>query len=103
MYISKSDEPKIAKKDYMNIYNVDVVKERFSVQDWYFGSEIKPDEHPLRNHINFDHCSNCQSKNVKVIAAQWCVSYHSGNAYWDYEIIFEECGMYTQNSYAEND
>ncbi|MFX0102991.1 MAG: hypothetical protein ACFFCS_25715, partial [Candidatus Hodarchaeota archaeon] len=72
-------------------------------QDWYYGRGIAPDKHPLKGYINFQGCMHCESQKVKVIAAQWSVSYHSGDRYWDYEIVCEECGQYTQRSFAEND
>ncbi len=71
-------------------------------QTWYAGTGIRPAEHPLEGYIGFSGCGSCGSGDVLVIAAQWCVSYASGDAYWDYEIACNACGKYTQRSYCEN-
>jgi hypothetical protein len=72
-------------------------------QDWYAGTGIEPGKHPLDGTIWFSCCGSCKSNDVLVIAAQWCVSHHSGNEYWDYEITCNTCGRYTQRSFSEND
>ncbi|MEX2683498.1 MAG: hypothetical protein Q6373_018115 [Candidatus Sigynarchaeota archaeon] len=71
-------------------------------QDWYTGTGIRPDDHPLARFISFSGCGSCGSDDVLVIAAQWCVAYHSGDVYWDYEIACNACGKYTRCSYCEN-
>ena len=72
-------------------------------QVWYTGAGVAPASHPLVQHITFAGCGSCGSDDVLVIATQWCVSYNSGNAYWDYEIACDACGTFTQRSYSEND
>ena len=72
-------------------------------QEWYAGTGIRPADHPLVGSISFSGCGSCGSNDVLVIAAQWCVSYASGDAYWDYEIACNACGKYTRRSFCEND
>ena len=44
----------------------------------------------------------CESKDVLVIALQGCVSMHSGDAYYDFELRCNACGKFSVYSYAEN-
>jgi hypothetical protein len=80
----------------------------FGNQNWYHGTGVPPKEHPGRNLIRpLDYamlsakCLYCESKSVLVIALQGCVS-HSGDAYYDYEIICSDCNRFSACSYAEN-
>ncbi len=103
MYVRSSDEPKFVPKDYKKIYTNPCSKFKEFGQKWYKGTGVSPKGHPLKGHIRFSGCGNCESENVEVIAAQWSVSYASCDQYWDYEIFCEDCGKYTQRSYADND
>ena len=100
------DEPRLIEKDYKTKYTKPLVKYHKRGQDWYLGTGIVWEKHPLKSDIPKwagSKCGNCKSENTKIIAAQWCVSYASGDAYWDCEIYCEDCGKYTQRAYAEND
>ena len=98
-----SDKPRFVPDNYKEIFSSPCEMFHEFGQDWYKGTGIKPKKHPLLSYIGFRGCGNCESDNVLVIAAQWCVSYHSGDAYWDYEIFCKKCGKFTQRAYAEND
>lgn len=71
-------------------------------RDWYKGTGIAPDQHPLSRDIPFGPCDGCQSNDVLVIAAQWNSHPYSGDVYWDYEIECQTCQQYSQHSYSEN-
>lgn len=98
-----TDNPRFVPNNYKELYSAPCEKIKEYGQTWYKGTGISFVDHPLKNHIWFNGCGNCESNNVKVLAAQWSVSYHSGDQYWDYEIFCEDCGKYTQRAYAEND
>nr|MDO8113663.1 hypothetical protein [Candidatus Sigynarchaeota archaeon] len=104
---STSDTPIFVPKDFKTLFTKPCAfDERMSNewhQEWFTGTGISPAEHPLARQIAFSACGNCGSNDVLVIAAQWCVSYHSGDAYWDYEIECRLCGKYTKASFCEND
>lgn len=102
MEVTIRDEPYLTSADYRTKYSEPCVKVKQYGQTWYFGTGIAPEEHPLKGHIGIRGCGNCQSENVKVIAAQRSVSYASGDQYWDCEVYCEDCGKYTQRAYAEN-
>jgi hypothetical protein len=80
----------------------------FEHQDWYHGTGVRPADHPgrrlrvLEHHLPDTRCGQCQSANVLVLALQWCVAYHSGDAYYDYEVRCQDCGTFSVFSYAEN-
>ncbi len=103
----KSTAPAFALNDYKTRYAapcaLDDELSNAQHQDWYTGTGIRPADHPLAGQIYFDGCGHCGSDDVLVIAAQWCVSEHSGDAYWDYEVVCNSCGKYTQRSFCEND
>ncbi|MBN1330321.1 MAG: hypothetical protein JXA54_12680 [Candidatus Heimdallarchaeota archaeon] len=105
MYRSKSENPKFTTADYKTKYNKPCIPEdlELDVEMVYYGTGVDPKEHPLRGYIRFNKCENCSSDNVNVIYARWCVSTHSGNSYWDYELICEDCNFFSQCSFAEND
>ncbi len=100
-----SSSPAFVPTDYKARFKtpcaLDVAMSESHHQDWYAGTGIRPVDHPLTGTIQFSGCGSCGSDNVFVIAAQWCVSYASGDAYWDYEIACNACGKYTQRSYCE--
>jgi len=100
------EKPKLIEEDYKTRYKEPVKKVHKLGQDWYLGTGIAWKDHPLKNYIPEwagTKCKNCNSKNTKIIAAQWSVAFHSGDIYWDCEIFCEDCGKYTQRAYAEND
>ena len=81
----------------------------FENQEWYHGAGISPKEHPGKNVIRpleygllSAKCLYCESQNILVIALQGCVSMHSGDAYYDFEIICQDCKSFSAFSYAEN-
>ena len=85
------------------------VRQNFQNQDWYHGTGIKPADHPgrlelavLDRHLPDACCAWCASRDVLVVALQGCVSEHSGDAYYDYELHCRRCGQFTACSYAEN-
>ncbi|MGY5854803.1 MAG: hypothetical protein RTU92_14640 [Candidatus Thorarchaeota archaeon] len=105
LYEKVTDVPRIASKDYLTEYDVPISPA--DDNDWiamvYTGTGVSIDEHPLNGKIWMKGCGNCESENVKVIYAQWSVSPHSGDAYWDYEMICSDCGKFTSRSFNEND
>lgn len=82
---------------------------QFQGQEWFCGSGIRPADHPMRNEmraleLGLDQadCLYCESKDVYVIALQGCVSMHSGDAYYDFELRCNQCEKFSVYSYAEN-
>ena len=102
-----SEKPRLADKDYLTKYDKDCIEDEAScsAKRIFVGKGVYPAAHPLREKINFTRtkCSNCNSFNVKVIYAHWCVHMMSGDTYWDYEIHCETCNMFTKHSFADND
>jgi len=105
MYCLKTNHPRFASVDYKIEYDKPCIPEKLEldIEMTHYGTGIHPNNHPLKGHIRFRNCENCSSDKVLVIYAHWCVSTHSGDAYWDYELICEDCQMFSQCSYAEND
>ena len=95
----------MASKDYKTQFDKELVPNEDNEGIWmeFFGTGIPINEHPLENRCNMHGCGECKSDNVKVIYGKWCVSTHSGDAYWDYEIACGECGKFTARSFSEND
>ncbi|NHJ39820.1 MAG: hypothetical protein FK731_07280 [Asgard group archaeon] len=105
IYKRVNDKPRFVPENYKTIYNKKCIPEdiEYDVEMQHHGTGIEPENHPLKNHIYFHPCGNCNSENIKVIYAHWCVSTHSGDAYWDYEAYCEDCQKFTVCSYSEND
>ena len=78
---------------------------KVSESNWmeYYGSGVDIEDHPLKDRCNMHGCAECKSDNVKVIYGKWCVSTHSGDSYFDYEVVCEDCGKFTARSFNEND
>ena len=104
LYETITDTPRIASKDYSTFEKPIMPDED---NDWiamvYRGSGVSINEHPLKDRMNMHGCGECRSDNVLVIYAQWSVSTHSGDSYWDYEIVCGDCGKFTARSFNEND
>ena len=100
-----SDNPKMVEKNYKEIFKEPCIPTINNDYDWqeFKGTGVKLEDHPLNGTIPMRECPNCDSKDVKVIYAKWCVSVHSGDTYWDYEIFCEACKKFSLRSYAEND
>lgn len=99
-----SESPQLVPSDYKTCFNSPcecIPDQQGSHFEWYVGTGIAPHDHPLASHIFFAGCAACGSEQVLVIAAQWNVSYASGDAYWDYEIVCQECHKYTKRAYAD--
>jgi len=92
IYERISDNPEFIEMDYLNKYKKKCTLIKGN-QDWYKGTGISIEEHPLSKKINMSGCKNCESNNVKVIAAQRCVHMFSGDVYWDYELFCIDCSM----------
>ena len=105
LYEEITDIPRFAPKNWMDEYAEPIAPHEDN--EWtsmeYAGTGVSLDKHPLNDRIWMKGCGNCEGENVKVIYAHWCVSTASGDAYWDYEIICEDCGKYTSRSFNEND
>ncbi|MCP4439013.1 MAG: hypothetical protein GY810_08735 [Aureispira sp.] len=71
----------------------------------YSGSGIVPSQHPLNKDLGLSYasCHNCDSKNIMVIYTKRCVHPFSGDEYYDYEILCQDCHKFTQVSHADND
>ena len=93
--------PKLVPEDYKTLFTSDCALFRNGT-DWYKGTGICPQLHPLFGDIDFRGCPMCQSNKVLVIAAQYSLSYVNGDRYWDYEIECQDCHRFSQQSYAEN-
>jgi len=104
LYEKVQDIPRLAFQDWMTRHSADIVPDEHN--DWdgqiFRGTGVPIEEHPLKGNCSMYGCGNCESENVKVIYAQWSVSVASGDAYWDYEVICEDCGKYTSRSFSEN-
>ena len=96
------DTPKLIEANYTSKYETSCEEFQLAGQTWYKGTGVPPDQHPLKDHIWFGTCGRCGSESVLVLAAQWSVSFSSGDQYWDYEIVCVDCGAFTQRAYAEN-
>lgn len=101
--MSATNTPYLAPADYQTRFTSPCAYfPNYNMKDWYFGTGIPPAEHPLNWQITFGKCGNCQSDDVLVIAAQSVVHPYSGDLYWDYEIVCQQCGKFTTQSYSEN-
>ncbi|HUT80825.1 MAG TPA: hypothetical protein VMZ29_06450 [Candidatus Bathyarchaeia archaeon] len=105
MYEQKQDTPIMVPKDYLIQYDAPCIASENNDYDQkiYRGTGIPPADHPLMGTIPMRGCGHCNSNNVLVLYAQWSVSVHSGDSYWDYEIVCQDCQKFTARSYAEND
>ena len=105
LYERVNDSPVLASKDYKTQYDKPIVPSEDNEWVWmeFFGSGVHINEHPLESKCNMYGCGECKSDNVQVIYGKWCVSVHSGDAYWDYEVACSDCGKYTARSFSEND
>ena len=105
LYTNVRDEPYFVPKNYKREFKEPCKPDEDNDydQEYYRGSGISPEEHPENGRINFSTCGNCGSTNVLVLYTQWSVSVHSGDCYWDYEIVCNDCGKFTTQSYSEND
>jgi hypothetical protein len=75
----------------------------YRYQEWHLGTGLPLAEHPAwDSDYRIDCCQGCQSKEVLMIAHQWCVSHHSGDEYYDYELLCQKCGTFTAVSFSEN-
>ena len=105
LYERVTDTPSLVSDDYESEHPEPIMEN--SRNDWtwreYYGTGVSMENHPLKDHINFYGCGECESENVKVIYGSWSVSTASGDAYWDYEIICGDCGKFTARSFNEND
>ncbi|MFW9907012.1 MAG: hypothetical protein ACFFEF_00435 [Candidatus Thorarchaeota archaeon] len=105
LYERISDAPILTSKDYSKIYQQPLIASEKNEWVWkeFYGTGISIDEHPLSKTCNIHGCGSCRSANVSVIYAKWCVSTASGDAYWDYEVVCNDCGKFTARSFSEND
>jgi hypothetical protein len=105
MYERKTDAPSLVPSDYMFLYDAPCIpdEDNSDLSRVYYGTGISPSDHPLKKHIPMRKCAHCGSANVLVIYTQWSVSPHSGDSYWDYEIVCQNCQKFTARSFAEND
>ncbi len=104
LYERVNDSPVLGSKDFLQ-FDQPIIANENNEWTWmeYYGSGVDISNHPLKDRCNMHGCAECKSENVKVIYGKWCVSTHSGDAYYDYEIICEDCGRFTARSYNEND
>ena len=105
LYERVNDHPVLASQNYASSYEHPLVENSDNEWTWmeFFGTGVPIETHPLNGKANMYGCAECKSDNVMVIYAKWCVSTHSGDAYWDYEIKCGDCGKYTARSFNEND
>ncbi len=93
-----TDKPRFIELNYKIRYDKFQILVKKLGQEWYLGTGVVWEAHSLKHHIPKFPCGNCNSENVKVIAAQWNVSSHSGDKYWECEIACGDCVKYTQRS-----
>jgi hypothetical protein len=101
-----NDQPSHIEKNYKSTFRPPIEEVRKGGQDWFLGTGVLWKDHPLKDYIPEwagTRCGNCKGTNTKIIAAQWSVSYASGDSYWDCEIFCEDCEKYTQRAFSEND
>src|SRR5262245_35275276 len=99
---TSSPRPRFASADYTSLPSP-CVPCREGGQTWYRGSGVAPKGHPLARSIAFEPCGACGSADVLVVAAQFAVHPMSGDIYHDYELVCRACGVFSQNSRADND
>ncbi len=104
LYERVNDSPALGSKTYLE-FEESLMENPRNDYDWceYYGSGVPIDGHPLKRQCRMRGCAECESDNVKVIYAKWCVSVHSGDSYYDYEVVCADCGKFTARSYNEND
>ena len=105
LYERVTETPSFVPKGYETEYTEPLIADEKNegISQEFYGTGAPIDGHPLERHINFSDCGECKSSNVKVIYASWNVSTASGDAYWDSEIVCEDCGKFTARSFNEND
>ena len=105
LYERITDSPSFVPKGYETEYSEPLIANEENEGIWqeFYGTGVPIDGHPLKKHINFYSCGECESSEVMVIYATWSVSTASGDAYWDYEIACRDCGKFTARSFNEND
>lgn len=104
MYTRINDSPHFVPRNYLEEFSkpCEPEKPKPDLEMECQGTGISPEEHPMKDRINFHPCANCKSENIKIIYAHWCVSPNSGDSYWDYEALCENCGKYISVSFSEN-
>ncbi|MBD3404628.1 MAG: hypothetical protein GF411_00655 [Candidatus Lokiarchaeota archaeon] len=105
IFVSVHDTPQLASGDYATIFTQPVVpnEDNSGIKKIFQGTGIRIEKHPCKNRIEMCGCESCDSDNVLVIFTQWSVHPFSGDCYWDYELICNDCGKYTLRSYAGNE
>jgi hypothetical protein len=105
LYVRVSDYPQLAAVDYETRYDQPLVPDEDNdlTGMTFRGKGCKIEDHPLKDRTNMHGCEECKSEDVLVIYGQWSVSTHSGDSYWDYEVVCQDCGKYTARSFNEND
>ena len=105
MYERKTDTPSFVPENYLKHYKAPCIptERNWELQEIFYGTGIKPADHPMTGTIPFRGCGHCESENVLVIYTQWSVSSASGDCYWDYEIACQDCHKFTARSFSEND
>lgn len=98
------ETPHMVSKDYATEYKEPIIANDENSGLWmeFFGTGVSSNKHPLKNKIRFRDCGNCNSVNVLLIYTKWSVHPMSGDVYWDYEVVCNDCGMFTARSFAEN-
>ncbi|MBN2228469.1 MAG: hypothetical protein JW779_02675 [Candidatus Thorarchaeota archaeon] len=104
LYEQITDEPRLASKSWMTDCTEPLIpgENNDMLASVFTGTGVLIHAHPLNKRIAMRGCGNCESMNVLVIYAQWSVSTASGDAYWDYEILCNDCQKYTSRSFSEN-
>ena len=103
LYEEVRDTPRLAPIDWETRFAEGLLPDENN--DWdakiFRGTGVPLKDHPMKGSCNMHGCGNCDSDNVKVIYGQWSVSVANGDAYWDYEVVCEECGMFTSRSFSD--
>lgn len=100
-YTKVKDTPSFVSIDYKTAYAEACLKIE-GPQDWYKGTGVSAEKHPLSGCVTFGPCVGCGSRNVLVIAAQFNVHPFSGDSYYDYELACLDCERFSTVSYSEN-
>lgn len=105
LYERITDSPSLVSEEYEKEFDEPILENSNNDWQWseYFGTGVAIEAHPLKDAIKMSGCGECESSDVKVIYGRWCVSTASGDVYWDYEIVCNDCGKFTARSFNEND
>lgn len=93
--------PRYVPVDYQKVFSSPWAERKEGKDWWHKGTGTAPKEHPLADRVSFCGCAGCDSNDVLVIAARHVVHPYSGDAYCDYEVRCQACGLFTVSAYSD--